>query len=538
MKTNDHQTIWKSRRARLSALAGLALMSSIPAALAQDRIVNSFDADLSGIAWENWRGYATGHTKTWDAWEDADGNLTSGSMYVTVNWPLADNPSWTNGWNDVQVAFGTASFPAADYIELEAYIKIDVTNSFTGLDGNYGVAGLYLNGPDGDWQQVQGYAVLAPTNGWQRIHGSLSTIPAKTYSEVVIGLISNGDSSLTNTVAYWIDNVRITAPPSVNTNRPVMSIAKAPPAGLTCIASAPDDAWQRQMVRTANGGYSWSTGTGASDTTVYSMSIAAFPLAAYSGFEAMMYLVPEVGMVNGPDDSSVDWNSANVAYFTITANADGTSKANFRYKINDPGAEHFRSWTDLPSTSSPVGTWSLAFHNNTNVTMTAPDGANKTFIIPEADAVNFQGTLIAYFGVRPTDTARIGQSATFSRIRITGAAAAIDDNFVSQGPPYALDPNTWVKRAVHGPGVFITPPDAKYWLTWSTPDSGFTNVFTTDNLKKSLGASQWQTLPSTATGWTPVGGNKRLAVINQSALNAAFGYAPTNCLFGLWQVTP
>ena len=63
-----------------------------------------------------------------------------------------------------------------------------------------------------------------------------------------------------------IDNIRLTAPPSVNTNRPVLSIAKASPAGLTCIASQPGDAWQRQMVRTVKSGYSWHTASTFSDT--------------------------------------------------------------------------------------------------------------------------------------------------------------------------------------------------------------------------------------------------------------------------------
>jgi len=51
------------------------------------------------------------------------------------------------------------------------------------------------------------------------------------------------------------------------------------------------------------------------------MSIAAFPSAGYSGFEAMMYLVPKAGMPSGPDDPSVDWDSSHVVYFTVTANA-------------------------------------------------------------------------------------------------------------------------------------------------------------------------------------------------------------------------
>jgi len=323
-------------------------------------------------------------------------------MYVTVNWPLASDPNWNNGWNDVQVAFGAGTFAAADYIDVEAYVKIDVTNSSTAMDGSYGVMGLYVNGGSGGWQQVQGYANLAATDGWQRIHGSLSGIPAETYDQVVVGFISNGGSSLTNTVSYWLDNVKLTALPSVHTNRPALSIAKAPPAGLTCMASAPDDAWQRQTVRTVNSSSSWHTASAASNPTTYSITVAALPGAAYSGFEAMTYLIPVAGM-SSPDDVSVDWDSANVAYFTITANADGTGNGNFRYKVNSPNGETFKSWTDLGCASGPLGTWALTFNNNTNVTMTAPDDTSTTFTIPEADVENFLGELIAYFGVRPTD---------------------------------------------------------------------------------------------------------------------------------------
>jgi hypothetical protein len=361
MKTKSTRLQQKWSRALLPACTSLALVCSAGLSLADDLNVNTFDFGISGIAWQNWRSYALNHTLDWDATQDADGNPNSGSLYVTVNWPLNSDPTWNSGWNDVQVAFGAGNFASADYIEVEAYIKIDLTNSFTAGDGSYGVAGLYVNGGDGGWQQVQGYANLAPTAGWQRIHGFLSAIPEKNYDQVVLGLISNGDSSPTNTIAYWIDNVRLTAPPSVNTNRPPLSIAQAPPPGLTCMASAPDDAWQRQMIRTVESNYSWDTATAASNTTTYSLSLAAFPSPAYSGFEAMMYLVPTAAMPNGPDDSSVDWNSSHVVYFTISGNADGTAKANFRYKVNDPGAEHFKSWTDLPSSAGPLGKWSLSF---------------------------------------------------------------------------------------------------------------------------------------------------------------------------------
>lgn len=538
METTCRQLKPQPHRAALCAVAALAVLSSAAVAVADNLDFGTFDLGISGIGWQNWRSYVTDHTMDWDASQDADGNPNSGSMYVKVHWPLANDPTWNKNWNDVQVAFGSTSFAASNYIEVEAFIKIDVTNSFPAMDGSYGVAGLYVNGGDGGWQEVRGYAGLAANSSWQRIHGFLAAVPDKTYDQVVLGLISNGDSSPTNTIAYWIDNVRLTGLPSVNTNQPALAVVQAPPPGLTCMASAPDDAWQRQMIRTATSTYGWDTATAQSNTTTYAMTLAGFPSAAHSGFEAMMYLIPEAGMPNGPDESSVDWNSAHVAYFTITANADGTSKANFRYKVNDPGAEHFQTWKDLPCAAGPLGKWSLAFANNTNVTMTAPTGAELLFTIPAEHAASFQGGVIAYFGVRPADAGRIGQSATFSRIQIAGAAASIDDNFVAQGRPYALNASTWIRKASHPAGIFITPPDALCWVSWPTPDAGFTNLYATDDITKQFGPSVWKSLPSSATGWVLVGGNKRLAVVDQFTLSTAFGSLPSKCFFKLWHGQP
>ena len=523
----------QTRPGRLAIVLVLALMGPAGAVRADDLLVNTFDSDVSGIAWDQWRDYVSSHDASWDRLQDADGDANSGSMYLTVDWPLTSAPNWNNAWNDVQVAFSAGTFAAADYLEVEAYVKVDVTNSSTAVDGGYGVMGLYLNGGSGGWQQVQGYANLAATDSWQRIHGSLSGVAPGTYDQVVVGFISNGGSSLTNTVRYWLDNVKLTAPPSVHTNQPALSLVKAPPAGLTCMATAPDDAWQRQMVRTVNSGYSWHTASAVATTTTYSLTVAAFPGAAHSGFEAMMYLIPLAGM-SGPDDGSVDWDSAHVAYFTITAQPDGIGRGNFRYKVNSVNGETFRGWTDLDCASGPLGTWTLSFNNNTNVTLTAPDNSSATLALPAADADQFQGELMAYFGVRPTAATRIGQSATFSRIQIAGAATAMDDDFVSSGPPYNLDSAAWVRKASSSQGIFITPPDAKYWVTWPQPDAGFTNLFVTDHISRKLANTEWFSLPSGNTGWLNVAGNSRLTVVKQSALDAAFSYPPTNCFFGLF----
>jgi hypothetical protein len=521
------------QRLRLIVI-GLTLIGSASAALADDLIVNTFDTSISGIDWQNFRSYAYGYNETWDPSQDADNNPNSGSMYLTVYWPTNSDPNWNSSWNDVQIAFYTGEFNSTDYINFECDIKIDVTNSFLALDGSYGAMELIVNNP---WQNVNGWVPLANTNGWQHISAPFSAAPSNTYSEAIIGFISNGASAYTNTLALWIDNIIFTAPPSVHTNRPTLALIKAPPAGLTCLCSQAGGTWQRQMIATVTNDYSWNTATAVSNTTTYSMTIAAAPGTNYPSFASQMFLIPQSGMVGPPIDDSIDWDSSNVVDLTVSVNPDLSASGWFQYKVNNAGNWNAALGLGLSCASGPVGTWSLVFNNNTNVTLRAPDNTFTNFTIPAGDAALFQDPLYFYVGTQPNNNANIGQSSTFSRVQVSGAAGAINDDFVSggtPGQPYLLNTNTWTLNTADANGVFVTAPDAKYWVAWSLPDYGFTNLYVTDNLNYKLSNSQWLSLPVTSTGWLDGGGGQRIAVINQSALNAAFSHTPTNCYFGLF----
>ena len=520
------QRIEQHLRLAMPSLGIMAILCSAPMAHAQDLIVNSFDSDQGGtfgLDWANFRSYAYGVTYTFDPTQDSGGNPNSGSMYLTVQWPTNSDARWNESWNDIQLAFGTSPINPTDYINFDVDVKIDVTNSSVAVDGaSYGAIELIINNP---WTTVMGWATLAPTGEWQHIHGSFSGIPDETNSEAVIGFISNGGDSLTNTVRLWIDNIVFTAPPTVNTNQPQLTLNKAPAPGLTCVATKPSGTYQRQMVVTVNSNYSWSTTTAVSNTTTYSMTIASFPSANYSGFESQMFLIPQAGLAAG---ASVDWYSTNVVDFFVNAQPDGTGLGTLQYKINNPSSWNTALVVSKNCASGPVGKWSLAFNNNTNVTIIAPDQTSTNFTIPSSDAAYFQDPLFVYVGTLPNNNGNIGQSSTFSQVQVSGSAGSINDTFGT------LNPGTWAKYAEDAIGVFITAPDAKFWVSWPLPDGGFTNLFATDNLAKKLGNSQWASLPTTATGWIDVGGASRLTIVNQSALNAAFGYPPTNCFFGLF----
>jgi hypothetical protein len=515
-------------------LISLTLLGTAGTALADNLIVNSFDAGMSGIDWQNFRSYATGHDEVWDGSQDANGDPNSGSMYLTINWPLASDPGWNSSWNDVQIAFGTPQINSADYINFECDIKVDVANSSKAMDGSYGAMELIVNNP---WSNVAGWITLPNKEGWQHFSAPFSVLSAGTYSEAIIGFISNGNSAYTNTLALWIDNIVFTAPPSVHTNQPAMAIAKAPPAGLTCVASQAAGTWQRQMIATVHNNYSWDTATAVSNTTTYSMTIAAAPGTAYPSFSSQMFLVPQLGNPGSPIDGSIDWDSANVVSLAVSMNPDHSANGQFQYKVNDA-----KDWTPALAfgfrcATGPVGTWSLVFNNNTNVTLRAPDNTFTNFTIPASDAALFADPLYFYVGTQPNNNANIGQSSTFSRVKISGAAGSIDDDFITvlaPGQPYVLNPDLWALNAADANGVFITAPDAKYWVSWSLPDYGFTNVFVTENLKQKLDNSQWLSLPAASTGWLDNGNGKRIAVINQSTLDKACSHTPTNCYFGLF----
>ena len=291
------------------------------------------------------------------------------------------------------------------------------------------------------------------------------------------------------------------------------------------------------MIATVKSDYSWNTATAVSNTTTYSMNIAAFPGRSYQSFNSQMFLIPQAGMAGSPIDDSIDWDSTNVVDLSVAENQDGTATGYFTYKINNAGNWNAALSVSNLCASGPLGKWSLAFNNNTNVTITAPDNTTTNFTIPASDASLFQDPLFFYVGTQPNNNANIGQSATFSQVQISGAAGSINDDFVSggtPGQPYVLNTNTWALNTADPKGVFITAPDAKYWVTWPLPDPGFTNLYVTDNLNNKLGSSQWLNLPTSATGWIDVGAAQRLTIVNQSTLNAAFSYTPTNCFFGLF----
>jgi len=226
-------------------------------------------------------------------------------------------------------------------------------------------------------------------------------------------------------------------------------------------------------------------------------------------------------MPYGANDTSIDWNAPNLVFVQIVNNADGTAAGRFMYKTNLPSGNSML-WNMEP-TNGPVGTlaiidnptalgtWTVTFNNNTDVTLTTPSGTSTNFAMPAEAAALFADPVYAYFGIQPNGSANIGQSATLSRIQITGVLTPLDDTFSGE----TLDTAKWQIVAADASGVVQVPPNSVYWLKWTAPALGY----------------GLQSAPSLVPGsWTDPGlvnvvqiGSQKAVVVPSSSLPSATG---------------
>jgi hypothetical protein len=126
-----------------------------------------------------------------------------------------------------------------------------------------------------------------------------------------------------------------------------------------------------------------------------------------------------------------------------------------------------------------IGTWTLTFSNDTNVTITTPAGTSTSFEFPAESAALFADPMYVYLGVQPNQAANKGQGVRFSNFRTTGTANPINETFVGvvpeENPDAApdLDPAIWRRAAADNAGIVLTPTNANYVVEWTVPAIGF-----------------------------------------------------------------
>jgi hypothetical protein len=491
--------------------AACALLIGTPAAKAgADLSINTFSADGSTAGfWKWWGGIS--QTITWDPSVDASNNVSSGSARIDI---VFDSTIGVDDQYSIGMSLaGTGSYNGSVVASPSAYkaLEFDIlwsTNNTVAIDAfnttgdagfNLGLTGtIPAGGGVIAWNQdfLSPAPTLTATGKWQHV-----VIPIPVTKPDFAGLVfkkwTPGDGTgLNGTATVWIDNIKLTgsdAPPPV----PSMTIKKSDLKGLQLTANGAGQ-YQRQNLAATSAEAQATWWIDNPNPVTYTMSVVDAPLIP--GFQNHLFLSVDSGGGNSPD-----YSDPTVVFLDIRRNADATGNATFRYKVNQPNGNAMLYGTGAIAslgTTTAIGTWSLKFQNNTNITLTGPDGSSTNFNMSATDAESFRPSvgMTASFGVQPNQAAFIGQSSTFGEFKITsGATTVLNDTFntVYNGGQGPVNPDLWTRRMENIAGIAVLTGSG-YFVSWGVPDLGY-SLLASSNLN-----SSWYDLavPVTQAGTT------------------------------------
>jgi hypothetical protein len=473
-------------RPTLLGLAGLMLAFWPDAANAQTATIPmppgaiqpNGDPNDNTLDWGVWWQNTGTATEVFDPTVSSSTNIP-GSIHVTILMPgAAANPGGgaNISFGDFIAAVGPSGWLGQDEsseVDFSRYsaLSFDIlVNTATSSNTD-----IPINLFSWDYDQVQIGSVSIPaTMAWQ--HVSIPIPATFTFNDTnapppngtAWGFFDWYPNTPPACSDFWIDNVQLVGegfiPP------PKMTISKAV-QGLNLFAgSGANNYYSRENIETTAADYSWAKAPGP---VSYSFTITNYPIPSGDAFQVQIFLCPNPGT-----ESAVDWGETNIVFMELDSGTDWASW-NFRYKTNNANNNTMlfgAGGLATIGTNTAIGTWTVTFNNNTNVTMLIPGGASTNFNIPDptgATTALFASNVVLYFGVQANGTAGQNDHIVASDFSVTGLGSAdFNDNFVADAGE--LNTNIWEVNAAFPACVIMVGPDNPYWIEWTTPASGYT----------------------------------------------------------------
>lgn len=413
---------------------------------------------------------------------DAAGNPISGSIKFTIPMDVTVDGNNTKGAFTFDFYHNTTA--ASNLTSLSFDVMVDPSSSpeqtnnvaagygylqFVSRDANYSFDSI----PTTAFGEDVGAAYTGVTAGhWQHVVIPLdSTVPDDTIRGSTFQLYGGAGQNIVGTVILYMDNITVSTAGAIL--QPTNSISQITgPKGLylRATANATVDApeFERQGIATTTSAYSW-VGSGTNQVT-YSLTITNFPSPAHSNFEAYIFLAPSNSISGGPTEPNPDWVEGDIITFSIQNNADGSAVGNLSYKTDDGNDNFFLTSVGTVTSPTPLGTWSITFTNDDDVTITSSSGTVSNITLGGNGSV-FGNLITAYVGIQPNSTNNTGQQAVFSKFQIvSNGIPLLSDNFSTP----TLNSSTWLLAAEDPSGLLQIPQNAALMLNWTLPATGFT----------------------------------------------------------------
>jgi hypothetical protein len=381
----------------------------------------------------------------------------------------------TNISFDIHVLPGTPTDANGDFGGLNVGLKSVANPTTSDLDADFN---YYTNLVIIPGAATNGWVHLSETNAQQFQNCALNS--GDTYAEgpefyyTQYGPPSGVSGYPTNPVTFWIDNIVVnssTAPPPPPPP-PTLSISPAVQGLNLFTASGGSSAtYNREDIEASQQNYSW---VNASGPVSYSFTITNYPVGSNDGVQCQIFLCPSVGTENDPD-----WAESNIIFLDMENNVpNNTVYWSFRYKTNEANANtpmlYGSGVLATIGSSTALGTWTLTFNDNTNVTMTVPGGASTNFSIPDSTGATtalFANGVDIYFGDQAGNAGGVNDHIVASDFKVTGLGSAdFDDNFVADAGTLN---SVWTTNAAFPSCVQLVGPGEPYWVQWTAPATGF-----------------------------------------------------------------
>jgi hypothetical protein len=254
--------------------------------------------------------------------------------------------------------------------------------------------------------------------------------------------------------------------------------------GLNLFTGTGTSLYNRENIEASANNYSW---VNASGPVSYSFAITNYPVGPNDAVQCQIFLCPSPGTENDPD-----WQEPNIVFMDLesdTPNGGGVGWS-FRYKTNEPNGNtmiYGVGTLATITTSNILGTYTVTFNNNTNVTMTVPGGGSTNFSIPDttgATTALFANGVDLYFGAQAGNSGGANDHIVASDFSVSGLGTAnFDDNFIADAG--TLNGSIWAVNAAYTNCVQLVGPGNPYWVQWTLPAVGFT-LDTTANLSSNI----------------------------------------------------
>ncbi len=481
----------------ISASLTFACISSQAQGVATNLVAYNFDTNqVTGISspfggGTIWSGSGGDFVSVqWDSTTDASNNPASGSMLLTVNCNGDQFILWDGitPWYSPLPLQGSVVFTNLSWdMRYDGRSAIRTNTAAAGVYGSQGPGSLdfgYMrvgttgSGYSQDWYY---YWSIPATNGlglpntnWIHMSVDLSSINDSTTSAIQDTMFGMYDAAFGNNVLkgfqyLWFDNITYSGYIATPAG-PRMAIKKTIPA-LRMFGGT--GAFGRSQLTMADNNESWIGGP-------FPVSYSITLLGNAGNFPAT--LDTHIQIIQGNDNySGFDYTAANTFWLQILSTSSNACTATVQWKTNFP--DSLPANTVLAITN-PVraGTWTLTFLSDTNGTLTTPGAAPVPFnlgILQDVDVIaDFGSPVQVRFGIQNNgNTENGGLPDDWASIGVSGTAGLggtnYTEDFTKKGTDQ-LDTNFWNLATSDGADMqVLVPTNAPYWITWTTPDTGF-----------------------------------------------------------------